>query len=309
MAEIIPAGGGTQTFSTQSEAQVAMKEGEAAFARRDFPAARRSYQRALTLEPRLYFAALFVGDTYFVENQLDQAQTWFARAALIDPNKESAHRYLGDAQAKAGQADTPRLSYLDAVLAEPYGRQPWLALRSGPGLTVSSSRNHGSCRRNSRPLRMSRRMGKPKSPRRTPTSPTTAVPTGTTMRRPAQAWTGGQFKEAFPNESDYRHSLAEESDALRRVARAIAADVKAGRIKEPHSSFANLIKLDEEGLLEAYVLLARPDDGIAKDYETYRSTHRAELRRYLRQYVAPSKDVTAPPAHGPDLTKTRSHAD
>ena len=41
----IPEEGGLPDFSKKSDAQAAMKEGEAAFARRDFDAARRAYQR------------------------------------------------------------------------------------------------------------------------------------------------------------------------------------------------------------------------------------------------------------------------
>ncbi len=124
----IPEDGGLPDFSKKSDAQVAMKEGEAAFARRDFDAARRAYQRALTFDPTLYHAPLFVGDTYFVEGRLEQARTWFRRAILIDPNKEVAHRYLADAMAKAGHLAAARLCYIDAVVAQPYVRQPWLAL-------------------------------------------------------------------------------------------------------------------------------------------------------------------------------------
>jgi hypothetical protein len=44
-------------------------------------------------------------------------------------------------------------------------------------------------------------------------------------------------------------------------------------------------KLDKEGLLEAFILLALPDEGIAQDYPEYRRTHLDDLRRYVKQYV------------------------
>jgi hypothetical protein len=45
------------------------------------------------------------------------------------------------------------------------------------------------------------------------------------------------------------------------------------------------MKVHDAGLLEAYVLIARPDAGIAQDYPKYRKEHRDELRRYLTEFV------------------------
>jgi hypothetical protein len=44
-------------------------------------------------------------------------------------------------------------------------------------------------------------------------------------------------------------------------------------------------KLDKEGLLEAFILLALPDEGIASDFVAYRQTNIDKLRRYVKQYV------------------------
>src|SRR5262249_21627824 len=128
LAEGIPPDGAPAKHSGKSDAEAAIKEGEAAFARRDFAAARRAYQRALRLDPRLYTAPLFVGDSYFAEGQLPRAGAWSARATLVDPDRETAHRYLGDALSKSGKPAEARDKYVDAVIAEPYTRRPWLAL-------------------------------------------------------------------------------------------------------------------------------------------------------------------------------------
>src|SRR5262245_41492290 len=62
----IPADGGETTkFSSNREADKAMQDGEAAFARQDYDKAIAAYQKALTLDPKLYYAALFLGDMYF----------------------------------------------------------------------------------------------------------------------------------------------------------------------------------------------------------------------------------------------------
>jgi hypothetical protein len=57
------------------------------------------------------------------------------------------------------------------------------------------------------------------------------------------------------------------------------------RTKKLNPSLAKLKKLDEEGLLEAYILLARPDQGIAQDHPAYLKQSRDKLRRYMMQYV------------------------
>ena len=51
-----------------------------------------------------------------------------------------------------------------------------------------------------------------------------------------------------------------------------------------------LVKLHDEGLVEAFVLLARPNQGIAQDYDAYRKANRDKLRRYMTEYVAAGKD-------------------
>jgi hypothetical protein len=50
---------------------------------------------------------------------------------------------------------------------------------------------------------------------------------------------------------------------------------------------ATLIKIKGEGLLEAYILLARPDEGLAQDYAGYRNDHRDKLLQYMNEYVVP----------------------
>ena len=60
------------------------------------------------------------------------------------------------------------------------------------------------------------------------------------------------------------------------------------KIKDPKKidrSLQLLMKLDKEGLLESFILLALPDDGIVRDYAAYLKTNREDLRRYVKQYV------------------------
>lgn len=95
-------------------------------------------------------------------------------------------------------------------------------------------------------------------------------------------WHKEKFSKTFPNEKTYRHTLAEEVDALRSVIALATSDKKT---KTLSSSLAKLKKLDNEGLLEAYILLARPDEGISLDHPAYLRQNREKLRRYLLEYV------------------------
>ena len=81
--------------------------------------------------------------------------------------------------------------------------------------------------------------------------------------------------------------LPEEAAALRKVAEGVSRDMKAGKIPSLDPSLATLVKLNDEGLLEPYVLLTRADAGIARDYATYRKGHRDKLRSYMDEYVVP----------------------
>jgi hypothetical protein len=55
--------------------------------------------------------------------------------------------------------------------------------------------------------------------------------------------------------------------------------------KKLNPSLTMLKKLNDEGLLEAYILLGRADAGIRQDYAAYRQANRDKLKRYLAEYV------------------------
>ena len=95
-------------------------------------------------------------------------------------------------------------------------------------------------------------------------------------------WRKEKFAKTFPNEKTYRHSLAEEADALRSVLSLASADKK---VKNLNPTLAKLKKLNDEGLLEAYILFALADNGIAADHAAYLKQNRDKLRRYLVDYV------------------------
>ena len=104
-------------------------------------------------------------------------------------------------------------------------------------------------------------------------------------------WRKETFAKKFPGEQ-YRHSLAEEADALRSVIAIATADKKT---KNLTPALTKLKKLDDEGLLEAYILLARPDEGISQDHSAYLKENRAKLRRYMLEYVLTGGQGGSPP--------------
>ena len=96
-----------------------------------------------------------------------------------------------------------------------------------------------------------------------------------------ETWRNEQFAKHFPGETAYRHTLSEEAEALRSV----VAAAKALKPKVLNDQIAKLAKMDQEGVLEAYILMAIPDQGIAQDHHAYLMAHRDKLRQYVLNYV------------------------
>jgi hypothetical protein len=100
----------------------------------------------------------------------------------------------------------------------------------------------------------------------------------------------GEFKKRFPHEVAYRHTLAEESDALTVAAHVLEKgklDDSRGQSASNDQASTLLRKLYEAGLIKPYVLFSLADSAIAKDYDRYRTNHRLKLEEYLNQFVVP----------------------
>ena len=297
LRDLPPDGANPPRFSDNPVVEEAMNAGEAAFARGEFAEARKGYQRALDLDPKQYFAALFIGDMFFKEGYakprgdekialFNQSGEWFARAIKINPTIETAYRYWGSALMDSGKMDEALEKVVEAYITMPYQQL------SPQGLLRWASMN---------------KMEQPKHP-------LINVPTGVERKSNGDmnitldmkmmddkkkdgtnhwffyglsraAYQSASFAKNHPNEKTYRHTLREEVEALRMVADAVNEDVKKKKIKKLDPSLATLVKLHNDGLLEAYILLARPDEGIAQDHADYLKANPDKLRRYVRQYV------------------------
>lgn len=58
-------------------------------------------------------------------------------------------------------------------------------------------------------------------------------------------------------------------------------------------SLQSLIKIQEAGLWEPFALLQRADNEIAEDYDSYRRSNRATIRRYVDELLVPKAPATA----------------
>ncbi len=282
IAGIPPDGGEDGSFSPKKEVDEAMHEGEAAFAKGEFPKAIEMYQRALLLDPNLYEAALFTGDVYFKTADQIKAGEWFARAVKINPDRETAYRYWGDSLMKQGKVTEAGEKFVEAYIAEPYNRLARAGFVNW-GDKVHVNLAHP---RVELPANVAQKPGE---------ATLTIDPNmfGKDKNGSAVAWvTYGltraswqeEFAKQYPNEKTYRHSLKEEAAAMR-AALKVLSEQKGGDANKIDPSLQVIKKLEKEGLLEAFILLALPDAGIANDFPAYRKTNVEDLRRYVKLYV------------------------
>lgn len=287
----LPADGGEDfVFSSNAVADAAMRDGENAFLKGQFAEAARFYERAFALDSRIYDAPLLAGDMYFRLNQFEKAEEWFSRAIQIDPNRETAYRYSATPFLVRGQLDAARTRYIDAVIAEPYSSLAWRGLSiwaEKAGVSLDHPR-----------IEIPTDVTPPENGKMTLTvdpklldekARRTGLGSWLMYGMSRTSWATSEFGKAFPTESTYRHSLREEAAALRSVIEAVKQSEREKQISELDPSLAKLMELDNNGLLEPYILFALADRGIAQDYAEYRKANREKLRRYLLEYVAVKK--------------------
>jgi hypothetical protein len=103
-----------------------------------------------------------------------------------------------------------------------------------------------------------------------------------------------KFKKTFPSETQYRHSLAEEADSLRAAASVAESNSKKSKnVATADPDIALLVRIYDAKMIEPYVLLSAPDQGIAADYVAYRERHREQLEQYLSQFIVPAAPAPA----------------
>jgi len=281
LSAIPPDGGDDSGFSMKKEVDEAMREGEGAFASGNDAKAIEMYQRALLFDPKLYEAALFTGDVYFKSADQVKAGEWFARAIEINPDRETAYRYWGDALIKQGRVTEAGEKFIEAYIAEPYSP-----------LARSGFLNWGNkIRINLAHPKVDLPAGVAKKQENTTITFDANLFNKDDKSGSAwmmygiirATWQTEKFAKEYPNEPAYRHSLKEEAAAMRGALAALKNQKLDPKKVDP--SLQIIRKLNDEGLLEAFILLALPDEGIVKDFAGYRRTNVENLRRYVKQYV------------------------
>lgn len=286
LLQTIPEDG--KTHYSSSPADQAMRAAEAAFSRRDFDEAIKNYSRVLEYEPKRYAAVLFIGDTYYAKKDWTRAAEWYQRAIDLDPNRETAHRYYSDMLLKNGDAAGARTRVIQAVVAEPYNPITWRALKYWADANkLELRRVHIDV-----PNNVSQKDAKNITITIDPKAPEETTSLWLAYGLTKASWRGDEFKKRFPEEKQYRHSLAEEALALTTAVTIWTESNQAEKNKKASSppkdpNLLLLLKLHHAGMIEPYVLLNAADDGIAQDYNAYREKNRQKLEQYLSEFVVP----------------------
>jgi tetratricopeptide (TPR) repeat protein len=266
-----------------------MQAAEAAFSRGDLDAALAAYQDIALRDPASYEARLYAGDVYFRKKNLISAGEWFQKAIAVDPNRETAYRYWGDAFLESSQAAAAMHKFIDAVIAEPYSRSSWMGLQQWAERT-----GHGLAH-----PRIEAPAGPTSGSKDPATKDVTINVDSASLKDPDSAgawliyaayratWRTEEFAKTFPDEKEYRHTLAEEVGAFQALL--LMLDVSKDLADGKNESFRNLAALQKDQMLEAYVLISAPDEGIAQDYPAYRDAHRDVLHAYIEKHVVREK--------------------
>ena len=272
---------------SQDPADQAMKEGEAAFAKRDFPAAIKAYGKVLELQPKNYSAALYIGDSYFGAQDFSHAGEWYERAIQIDPNRETAYRYYADMLTKEGKMQEARERAIQAVVADPYNAIPWRGLQQwAQANNLRLTRVHINT-----PNMVEKKSDGNTNITLDPGWPQDVMSVWLIYGITRANWQNEEFKKHFPKEPQYRHSMAEEVEALSTAASGLIDPKRksANASSEPaNPDLRLLLKLYNAKMLEPYVLLNGADEGIAQDYGDYRAHNRARLEEYLGTFIVPA---------------------
>ena len=282
----IPEDGSEDAFSQNKEVEQAMQRGEAAFAQGNFENAIQEYSHALAIDPKLYYAAVNIGDSYFRLKKGDDAGEWFARAIQINPDEEVAYRYWGDSLVQEGKMKEARERFIGGLVANPYRQTSWNGLRNWLSQTHLSFRKIIQIKLPDPPTVDAK--GHINITVNTSTADKNDTSAAWLAYSMAKAlWRSQKFAKEFPQEKKYRHSLKEEVDALSMTANVFDEGHSNKAAKDPDLSLALLSELRAKAMLEPYILFVLPDAGIAQDYPAYKAANREKLVQFIDEYILP----------------------
>jgi tetratricopeptide (TPR) repeat protein len=269
MLEKLGASSGPAPSGASSPGADAFQRAEKAFSSGKLSEAVAAYQEAFAADPKMYEAPLYAGDSEFKQGHYKEADEWYAKVVAVNPDRETAYRYWGDCLMKQGDTTQAEGKFIDAIVADPYSRTPRIGLKQWADSTGA--------------IMMAPAITLPARPTVDANGKTNiTIDASATLAYTmgSSVWRGGMFQKAYPNEKEYRHSLAEEAQSIR-VALSTLAKVKPDKMDV---TWRTLAELDKDGMLECWILLDRPDQGIAQDYVAYRAAHRDLLHAYIAKY-------------------------
>lgn len=265
---------GKAMYSENPQAEKLMNEGESYFARSQYDEAIKLFAKALELDPKIYQAGTSGGDSYVAKSDFENAEKWYQKAIAIDPNRETAWRYSATPLMRQKKYDQARERYIEAYIVEPYNSMSSRGINQWAQV-VGKDLGHPEVKIpeyqiDDNGLFVPKILISDTDKELSPWKAYFSV---------RENWNKEKFQKTFPDAKEYRHTVQEEAEALRAAAKS-ASEKKA---KSKH--FEIIQKLDTDGLLEAYVLLGRPNRSIAQDHPEYLRTNRPKLRKYIADYV------------------------
>lgn len=277
MIDSLPEDGSENSqYSDNPQSQALTMAGEKAFTQGKINEALDHYKKALDADPKNYYAALFSGDMYLRMNDHQNAEVWYQKAIAINPDRETAYRYSATPLMRQQKFAEARKRYVEAWITEPYssfsvnGILQW-------GQATNTKLAHP---RVEPPKTEIGDDGKEKTTININPLADDGSMAWIAYSATKETWKKEKFAKTYPDEA-YRSSLAEEADALRSVV-TMAKTLKAKALSE---QIKVIEKLDKDGLLEAFILMALPDKGIAQDHPDYLRSNRDKLRQYVNKYV------------------------
>lgn len=270
-------GGAKAKYSSVPASDAATLAGEKAFTQGKFDEALEHYQKALELDPKNYFAAVFSGDMYLKNNDYAKAEAWYQKAIAIDPFIETAYRYSATPLMRQNKFDQARDRYIEAWITEPYSR---FAI-NGILMWADATRHNLSHPRIEPPKTEKGEDGKPKTTINLDLMNDDGSLAWIAYTATGEVWQKEKFKKTFPNEAKYRRSLAEEADRLRSV----VSMAKGLKPKKLNPQIEMIEKLDKDGVLEAFILMSYGNAEIHRDHRPYLAANRDKMRLYVTKYV------------------------
>jgi predicted O-linked N-acetylglucosamine transferase (SPINDLY family) len=111
-----------------AEAHRLIDQGQAAEKADRLDEARRCYEQAVALAPRLSKAHMNLGNAYRAAGAIDQAFASYRTAVELEPESAAAHYNLGNAYWQMNQPDAALRSYLKSSELDPKFDLPWIAI-------------------------------------------------------------------------------------------------------------------------------------------------------------------------------------